>query len=170
MPWTGNGPVGLWIWDCTDFIIQYCISHDNRTNPVANDGGGFDFDGGVSNSIIQYCLSYNNEGAGFGLFEFGAAKPWENNIIRYNISQDDAIINHGSVGIWKNDIRGTMRNCEIYNNTFYNSNPGGSSIWVDNNQPGFNFRNNVFVISVIIPVYFYIFFTSGCGFNFSKNR
>lgn len=145
MPWDGNGPVGIWIWDCTDFIIQYCIAHDNRTNPNAADGGGFDFDGGVSNSIIQYCLSYHNEGCGFGLYEFGAAKPWENNIVRYNISQDDGIINGGSIGIWKNDTRGTMRNCEIYNNTFYNSNPEGPSLWVYDNYPGFNFRNNIFI-------------------------
>ena len=145
MPWTGNGPVGIWIWDCTDFVIQHCISHHNKTNPVAADGGGFDFDGGVSNSVIQYCLSHHNEGAGFGLYEFGAAKPWENNIVRYNISQDDGIINGGSVGIWKNDDRGIMRNCEIYNNTFYNSNPEGRSIWLYDNYPGFHFRNNVFV-------------------------
>ena len=145
MPWTGNGPVGIWIWDCTDFIIQYCIAHDNRTNPVAADGGGFDFDGGVSNSIMQYNLSYNNEGCGYGLYEFGAAKTWENNIIRYNISQDDGIINGGSVGIWKNDNRGTMRNCEIYNNTFYNSLDNGPSIWLYDHYPGFNFRNNIFV-------------------------
>jgi hypothetical protein len=145
MPWTGNGPVGIWIWDCTDFIIQYCIAHHNRTNPVAADGGGFDFDGGVSNSIIQYCISHDNEGAGFGLYEFGAAKPWENNTVRYNISQDDGIINGGSVGIWKNDTRGTMRNCQIYNNTFYNSRPDGSNIWLYDNYPGYHFCNNVFV-------------------------
>ena len=145
MPWTGNGPVGIWIWDCTDFIIQYCIAHDNRTNPVAADGGGFDFDGGVSNSIMQYNLSYNNEGCGFGLYEFGAAKTWENNIIRYNISQDDGIINGGAVGIWKNDNRGKMRNCEIYNNTFYNSLENGPTIWLYDHYPGFNFRNNIFV-------------------------
>jgi hypothetical protein len=145
MPWTGNGPVGIWIWDCTDFIIQHCIAHHNRTNPVAADGGGFDFDGGVSNSIIQYCISHDNEGAGFGLYEFGAAKPWENNTVRYNISQDDGIINGGSVGIWKDDERGTMHNCQIYNNTFYNSKPGGSNIWLYDNYPGFCFRNNVFV-------------------------
>jgi hypothetical protein len=145
MPWTGNGPVGIWIWDCTDFVIQLCIAHHNRTNPVAADGGGFDFDGGVSNSIIQYCISHNNEGAGFGLYEFGAAKPWENNIVRYNISQDDGIINGGSVGIWKNDEKGIMHNCQIYNNTFYNSKPGGSNIWLYDNYPGFCFRNNVFV-------------------------
>ena len=38
-----------------------------------------------------------------------------------------------------------MRNFEIYNNKFYNSNPDGSSLWVYNNYPGFNFRNNIFI-------------------------
>lgn len=145
MIWTGNGPVGIWIWDCTEFTIQHCIAHHNRTNPVAADGGGFDFDGGVSNSVIQYCIAHNNEGAGFGLYEFGAAKPWENNTVRYNLSVDDGIINGGSVGIWKNDERGTMRNCQIYNNTFYNSQEDGNSLWLYDHYPGFQFRNNVFV-------------------------
>jgi hypothetical protein len=145
MPWTGNGPVGIWIWDCTDFVIQYCIAYDNKTNPVAADGGGFDLDGGVSNSVVQYCLSYNNQGAGFGLFEFGAAKPWENNIVRYNISQNDGIKNGGSLAIWRNEERGTMRNCEIYNNTFYNTTARGNSLWVYNNCPGFHFRDNIFI-------------------------
>jgi hypothetical protein len=145
MEWTGNGPVGIWIWDCTDFIIQYCISHDNKTNPVAKDGGGFDFDGGVSNSVLQYCISYNNQGPGIGLFEFGAAKTWENNTVRYNISINDGTINPGSLAVWKNETAGVMRNCEIYNNTFYNDTPGGVSLWFYNNWPGFNFRNNIFV-------------------------
>lgn len=145
MPWTENGPVGIWIWDCTDFIIQHCISHHNRTNPVADDGGGFDLDGGVSNSVIQYCISHNNEGAGFGLYEFGAVKPWENNTIRYNISQDDGIISGASLGIWKSEGQGIIRNCQIYNNTFYNSQKNGSSIWLYDNYPGFYFYNNVFV-------------------------
>jgi hypothetical protein len=145
MIWTGNGPVGIWIWDCTEFTIQYCIAHHNRTNPVAADGGGFDFDGGVSNSVIQYCIAHHNEGAGFGLYEFGAAKPWENNIVRYNLSVDDGIINGGSVGIWKNEERGTMRNCQIYNNTFYNSQDDGNNLWLYDHYPGFHFRNNVFV-------------------------
>ncbi len=145
MPWTGNGPVGIWIWDCTDFIIQHCVSHHNRTNPVAKDGGGFDFDGGVSNSIIQYCISHNNEGAGYGLYEFGAAKPWVNNTVRYCISHDDGILNGGSLGIWKSDESGSMRNCQIYNNTFYNSIPGCGNLWLYDNYPGIQFRNNVFV-------------------------
>ena len=145
LDWTGNGPVGIWIWDSTNFIIQHCISHDNKTNPVAKDGGGFDFDGGVSNSILQYCISYNNQGAGIGLFEFGAAKTWENNTVRYNISFNDGIINPGALAIWKNEPQGTMRNCEIYNNTFYNNSTHGAALWIDNNHQGFNFRNNIFV-------------------------
>jgi hypothetical protein len=153
MPWTGNGPVGIWIWDCTDFKIQYCISYDNKTRAGAGDGGGFDLDGGVSNSIIQYCLSYNNQGAGYGLFEFGAAKPWENNTIRYNISINDAIYNTGSIAVWRNETGGTMRNCEIYNNTFYNNTSRGYAIAFLNNWPGFKFRNNIFVYknSFLIP-------------------
>jgi hypothetical protein len=145
MPWNGNGPVGIWIWDCTNFVIQYCISHDNKTSKGAADGGGFDFDGGVSNSILQYCLSYNNEGPGVGLFEFGATKVWENNVVRYNISQDDGITGQASLSIWKGEAGGVIRNCEIYNNVFYNSNPGGYSLCVMNNWPGFSFRNNIFM-------------------------
>ena len=145
MEWTGNGPVGIWIWDCTDFVIQHCISHDNKTNPVAKDGGGFDFDGGVSNSILQYCISYNNQGAGIGLFEFGAAKTWENNTVRYNISVNDGIINPGALAIWKNEAGGIMKNCEIYNNTFINDTTHGAALWIENNLSGFNFRNNIFI-------------------------
>jgi len=145
MPWTGNGPVGIWIWDCRDFIIQYCISHDNKTNPVAKDGGGFDLDGGVSNSVIQYCISYNNQGAGYGLFEFGAAKPWENNIVRYNISYNDGLLNEGSLAIWKSQYAGSMRNCEIYNNTFINDTLKGIAVSLISNCPGFRFTNNIFL-------------------------
>jgi len=144
MPWNGNGPVGIWVWDCTNFTIQHCISHDNKTRPGARDGGGFDLDGGVSNSVIQYCLSYNNQGIGIGLYEFGATKPWENNTIRFNISQDDGKTHDGSLGIWK-AAGGTMRNCNIYNNTFYNSNPEGNIIWLDSSMPGFKFYNNIFI-------------------------
>lgn len=145
MPWHGNGPVGIWIWDCSDFKIQYCISHDNKTSKGAADGGGFDLDGGVSNSVIQYCLSYHNQGAGIGLFEFGAGKIWENNIVSYNISHNDGTNGQGSLSVWKGEAGGTIRNCEIYNNTFYNSNPDGPNLCLMNNLTGFNFRSNVFV-------------------------
>jgi hypothetical protein len=145
MPWNGNGPVGIWIWDSKDFIIQRCVSRDNKSAPDAADGGGFDFDGGVSHSTLQYCLSCRNQGPGVGLFEFGAAKPWHDNTVRYNISIDDGKNGQGSVAIWKGEAGGSIRNCEIYNNTFYNGNPDGPSLCVQNNWEGFVFRNNIFV-------------------------
>jgi len=145
MPWTGNGPVGIWIWDATDCLIQHCIAHHNRTHPEAADGGGFDLDGGVSHSTIQYCISYRNEGAGYGLYEFGAAKAWEHNTIRYCISCDDGILNGGSLGLWKNEDAGSLRYCQIYNNTFYNSLEGRGNLWLYDHYPGMEFRNNVFV-------------------------
>ncbi len=45
-PWTGNGPVGIWTHNADRVTIQHCISHHNRS--TASDGGGFDFDGGVT--------------------------------------------------------------------------------------------------------------------------
>jgi len=145
MQWNGNGPVGIWIWDSSNFIIQHNISHDNKSAPDAADGGGFDFDGGVSNSTLQYNLSYNNQGPGIGLFEFGAAKVWQNNIVRYNISIDDGKNGQGSLAVWRGEAGGTIRNCEIDHNTFYNRNPQGPNLCIQNNWSGFIFRNNVFV-------------------------
>ncbi|MBI1925595.1 right-handed parallel beta-helix repeat-containing protein [Candidatus Poribacteria bacterium] len=46
MPREGNGPVGIWGWNSDRLIIQYCISHDNKSPGL--DGGGFDFDGGLT--------------------------------------------------------------------------------------------------------------------------
>jgi Right handed beta helix region len=139
-----GGPVGIWFWDATESIIQYSISHDNKTNRNAKDGGGFDLDGGVTKSKIQYCLSYDNEGAGYGLFEFGAVKQWKDNVVRYNISINDGSLHDGSIAIWAATGK-SMTDCEIYNNTFYNDGEKAYSLSIVNNMAGFNFRNNIFV-------------------------
>ena len=145
MPWTGNGPVGIWIWDANDFIIQHCIAHHNKTAKGAHDGGGFDFDGGVSNSIMQYNISYENEGPGIGLFEFGAAKPWHDNIVRYNLSVNDSHTTKGGLRIWRAEGKGEMYNCDIYNNTIYSGNEGNYAIGILTNCPGMRFYNNIFI-------------------------
>jgi len=77
--------------------------------------------------------------------KFGASKPWENNIIRHNISLNDGIINEGSLAIWKDERSGAMRNCEIFNNTFVNDTLRGISISFITNCAGFRFNNNIFV-------------------------
>jgi len=63
MVWTGNGPVGIWAYESDRVIIQFCVSHHNRSTGA--DGGGFDLDGGMTNSIVQSNYSHDNYGSGY---------------------------------------------------------------------------------------------------------
>ena len=124
MPRTGNGPVGIWAFEADSILIQHCISYKNRTSKGGEDGGGFDLDGGVTNSIIQYCLSYGNEGSGFGIFQYAGASPWYNNTIRCNISENDGNVStaKASVYIWNGSKnKNEFTRCYFYNNTVYNA-------------------------------------------------
>lgn len=86
-----NGPVGMWCWGrCERIVFSHCISRDNRTQPGAVDGGGFDFDGSVCDCLMEYNYSYHNEGAGYLLCEYGSGEKWDHNIVRHCVSIDDA--------------------------------------------------------------------------------
>ncbi len=152
-PWEGNGPIGIWAFHSNNVIIQNCISHSNKSNPNGWDGGGFDFDGGVTNSVMQYNYSYNNAGPGYGLYQYWGAAPWENNIIRYNISINDGIENDScGIQIWSGqpDIP-DMKNASIYNNLIIND-FGRAVGYKSGNIPGLTYYNNIF-ISEQQPIY-----------------
>ena len=90
MPRIGNGPVGIWCYEADSVTIQHCLSYRNKTARGAADGGGFDLDGGVTNSVIQDCLSYGNQGSGYCIFQYWGANPaGTTNIIRNNITDND---------------------------------------------------------------------------------
>jgi len=148
MPRQGNGPVGIWTWMSDHITIQYCISYRNKTSKGGKDGGGFDLDGGVTNSLIQYCLSYENEGAGFGLFQYPGASDWSNNTIRYCMSMNDANTTEGSGSffIWNgsNESR-QLANCYIYNNVAYSSSAPVISFENTSDHENFVFSNNIFL-------------------------
>ena len=151
MPRQGNGPVGIWAWESNNVTIQYCISYRNKTSKNAKDGGGFDLDGGMTNSVIQYCLSYENQGAGYGLFQYAGASPWKDNIVRYCVSINDGQTTEGSGGffIWNgsNDIQ-QLTNCMIYNNVVYNTDAPAISYESSSAHQNFKFCNNIFMVSV----------------------
>lgn len=151
-PWEGNGPIGIWAFHSNNVIIQHCIAHSNKTNRKGWDGGGFDFDGGVTNSVMQYNLSYNNMGPGYGLYQYSGAAKWENNTVRYNISFNDGTdIDHCGLQIWNGQITGPeMKNALIYNNVFYND-FGKALNYKNGNIPGLYYANNLFV-SKLEPV------------------
>lgn len=114
----GGGPVGIWCYASNNVIIEHNESYGNKAGKDA-DGGGFDIDGGSTNCIIQYNYSHDNEGPGYLLAQYSGAATMSNNIIRYNISENDSRKNaYGAITIWAASGM-TMSNSQIYNNTIY---------------------------------------------------
>jgi hypothetical protein len=148
------GPVGIWMWDSINSIIQKCESHHNET--TYGDGGGFDIDGACQNCIIQYCYSHDNAGAGYLLAQYSGASSvnqLKNNIIRYNISENDARKgNFGAIHFWGNGGSDFVGATDIYNNTIFlggsaaNGTPAAVS-FQGTNCSGIKIRNNIFVAS-----------------------
>lgn len=65
-----NGPVGIWAAASDNVTFINCTSHHNRSRPGHADGGGFDFDGGTTNSRMINCHSWENTGPGFLVWEW----------------------------------------------------------------------------------------------------
>ncbi|MEN6454814.1 MAG: right-handed parallel beta-helix repeat-containing protein [Prolixibacteraceae bacterium] len=152
MPRQGNGPVGIWAHDANRITIRYCIAYNNESSRGASDGGGFDLDGGVTNSIVQYNYSYDNNGAGYGLFQYAGTSVWENNLIRFNISYNDGEGNEkAGIYIWTAEPgKDLLRNCKIYNNIIINELGSAVKYATDgsgqaSDPNGFEFSNNIFI-------------------------
>lgn len=118
------GPVGIWAWNSTGVVIQFCESFNNRSQ--GGDGGGFDLDGGVTDSILQFNYSHGNDGAGFGLFQYAGAPASGNNTIRYNVSQNDGRRHLAGISIWGASSTDRVGESRIYHNVVYMDHAAGS--------------------------------------------
>jgi len=148
MPRIGNGPVGIWAYEAEHVVIQHCLSYNNKTSKGGADGGGFDLDGGVTNSVIQYCFSYNNQGSGYCIFQYWGASPWHDNIIRGNISENDGTVSDSQAGMYVWNSSGNPKqfyNCDIDDNIVYNTKVAALSFSDKSENNGFHFYNNIFV-------------------------
>jgi hypothetical protein len=148
MPRIGNGPVGIWAYEADSVIIQHCLSYDNKTSKGGADGGGYDFDGGVTNSVIQYCVSYGNEGSGYCLFQYMGASPWYNNTFKYNISENDGTVSESQAGVYiwnSSDDEAQFHDCNFYGNIIYNSKVAAIAFSEKSESRGLRFYNNVFI-------------------------
>jgi hypothetical protein len=148
MPRIGNGPVGIWCYEAESVTIQYCLSYKNKTSKGGADGGGFDLDGGTTNSIIQYCFSYGNQGSGYCIFQYWGASPFYNNIIRYNITENDGTVSDSQAGmyVWNSsDDPKQFYNCKVYGNIVYNAKVAAISFSDKSENNGFEFYHNIFV-------------------------
>src|SRR6185503_1540626 len=61
---TLRGPFGIWVWRSNRITVQHNESYGNRAIDGSTEGGGFDLDGGVTNSVAQYNYSHDNDGPG----------------------------------------------------------------------------------------------------------
>lgn len=146
-----GGPVGIWYWDADQVTIQYNEVYGMKSG-TSKDGGGFDLDGGVTNGTMQYNYSHDNHGAGFLIGQFTGARPMRNITVRYNVSENDAATNGGSVYLFNGASPASMRDIFVYNNTLYieekASNPGTAAIkllyWKTMSE-NINFHNNILV-------------------------
>lgn len=144
-----GGPVGIWAFDANDVTIQHNESHHNRTGPNSVDGGGFDLDGGVTHSRLQYNYSHDNDGPGFLLAQYSGARPFGGNVVRYNVSQNDARRHgYGAIDLWNGNGANGIKDCELYHNTVFlaaNTSPGASALKLQSAVSNVGIRNNVFV-------------------------
>jgi hypothetical protein len=139
-----GGPVGFMIWDSNNISLEFNESHHNRTGSQS-DGGGFDFDGGTTNSIMQYNYSHDNDGAGLLLAQFPGARPHRGNVIRYNVSQNDGRLHgNGGVHVWNGGSG--ISDADIHNNTVYIT-PGSrnnAALLLGSSTTNLRIRNNIF--------------------------
>jgi hypothetical protein len=145
---TSNGPSGIWGYRCNNLIIQYNESHHNKTG-TSKDGGGFDLDGGTTNSIMQYNYSHDNQGAGFLLAQYSGAPTMKNLIVRYNVSENDGRKNeYGGIHLWSSGSNGGIQYANIYNNTVYmtptSTGTPKAVVIRGGGMKGIRIRNNIF--------------------------
>jgi hypothetical protein len=154
-----GGPCAIWTHASNQVIIQYCEAYANRTNGAA-DGGGFDMDGGVTNSVIQYCYSHDNDGSGYLIWNYeGAPHQLRDNVIRYCISENDGRKHtYGAIHIGTGGL--PVQNIDVYHNSIYiTSTPNGKpkGIWTGawgskESNRNLRFFNNLIVTQGDVPL------------------
>ena len=117
-----RGPVGIWAYQANNIVFEHNLSWGNRTSGA--DGGGFDFDHGVTNSVMQYNLSHDNHAYGYLLYTNDSPTTNLHNVLRYNVSYDDSASGtpfYGAVtllgGLSGPHTPGGLRGVSVYNNT-----------------------------------------------------
>ncbi|MFF9012877.1 right-handed parallel beta-helix repeat-containing protein [Streptomyces sp. NPDC014870] len=127
-----EGPEGIWVYDSTHVVLEHNRSYRNRTGSRV-DGGGFGLDNNVSSSVMQYNLAHDNDGPGFLVYSGQATGAHKDNVVRFNMSWDDArkLPEYGGIVAY-----GTrMKNLDIYHNTVVMRTGGLPSAQAAGNRP-----------------------------------
>jgi hypothetical protein len=88
------------------------------------------------------------QGSGYCIFQYWGASLWYNNIIRYNISENDGTVSDSQAGmyVWNSsDDPNQFYNCKVYGNIVYNSKVAALSFSNKSENKEFVFYHNIFV-------------------------
>ncbi|WP_369202224.1 right-handed parallel beta-helix repeat-containing protein [Streptomyces sp. PU-14G] len=134
---------GIWGWNTVDALYQHNEVSGGKTTC---DGQGLDIDEANTRTVYQYNYSHDNEG-GFILLCNGSGSTSADNVVRYNISQNDG-------GQLFDMVCAKTTNTQIYNNTFHLAEP----VDVINNGNGSAaanaaFSNNIFHVATSEAAY-----------------
>ena len=130
----------------TGISIEHSLSYDNQAVSKV-DGNGFGLDQNTSDELMQDNLSYGNAGPGFLIYSRLSNGAQKNNIVRYNISSDDANDGNtfnGGISIYG----GTVSGIDVYQNTVVMSSASSLSAPALRLGAGIHeitIRNNVFM-------------------------
>lgn len=138
-----SGPVGIFVYDSSNVIIDNNKSYRNRTGSWV-DGDGFDFGQNTINSVMQNNTSYENDGPGFLIDHSPNQGSNSGNIVAYNSTKNDGHKN-GNFGIM---VWGRVENADIHDNTIYatrGNNQTSGGIHISNVTIEDKFTKNILV-------------------------
>jgi len=137
-----QGPEGIWAYDSTGITMDHDVAYGNKS-ASKEDGGGFGFDIGTSDSVMQYDVAYGNHGPGFLLYGRQPTAQ-SDNVVRFDISSDDAWTRGSAGGIQV----GGQYQAAVYQNTVVVGAPSRlrhSALWLGRQLHSVTVRNNIFV-------------------------
>lgn len=101
-------------------VFRFNEARFTKYNVGDNDAGGLDSDFRTKNTTLEYNYIHDND---FGILITGGPGTGtgfnDNTIFRYNILENDGVLETAGYGAWAFKISGNATNTQVYNNVIY---------------------------------------------------
>lgn len=159
-----GGPYGNWFTWSKNVNYSYNENYNTRTGVNRSyDSGGCDI-AGSSYCVVEYNYCHDNDGPAF-LMDSYPESPYTNNILRYNISENDGKIHDtGSIEL-QNYVGAIYNDIQIYNNTIY------KDVFTENSNACLDEQNYFgFVSYGTVEIFNNIFLTANGNYHVKINQ
>ncbi|ALJ05422.1 hypothetical protein APS56_09955 [Pseudalgibacter alginicilyticus] len=114
---TGNAAFNF---NTDNAVFRYNEARFTKYNVGDNDAGGLDSDYRTKNTTLEYNYIHDND---FGILITGGPGSGtgfnDNTIFRYNIVENDGVLETPGYGAWAFKLSGNVTNTHVYNNIIY---------------------------------------------------